>query len=85
MTFAVDTHGNFHPMDTNYHPAPRPKPGHTTGPWISTEPGRIFKKLFTSGSAPARGGTTLSKEEGLIIKLAKRKHAAGSSAMLRTN
>ena len=73
LTFAVDTHGNFHPMDTGYHPTPRPILGHPTGhQFKSTDPGRLFKKLFDSGGAPARGGTKLSKEEGLIIALAKK-------------
>ena len=41
------------------------------GPYPCADPTRAFSKLFDQGAPPKRGGTRLSCEEGLIIRLSK--------------
>ena len=71
MPFAVGARGSFRPMDPKFNPTPRVILRRGKENFKCTDPCRILKKLF-NGSPPARGGSTLSREEGLVLALARR-------------
>ena len=70
-TFAVDAFGNFHPLDPKNAPTPRPALGIGSKPYDCTHPDRILEALF-GGVPPGRGSSRLSREEGLVLRLAAR-------------
>jgi hypothetical protein len=72
VAFSCDAHGSFHPFDLDFAPIPHPRLRLGNDPYRATNPRTISKSLFPEGSPPVRGGSVLSKEEGLIIALARR-------------
>ena len=62
-----------HPTPSTSPPRLRRTPSSyiTRGPHQCTDPKAAFKTLFDHGVPPRRGGTKLSCEEGLIIRLSK--------------
>jgi hypothetical protein len=74
--FAVDAFGNFHPLDPKNAPAPRLALGIGSKPYDCTHPDTILKALF-NGAPPGRGKSRLSREEGLVLRLAARATASG--------
>ena len=74
IPFAVDSHGSFSPMDANFHPQPHRKHEYAPGQsYKSTQPAAVLKSIFkpTKGIPPARGRSRLSREEGLVLALAR--------------
>ena len=81
VTFPCDTHGNFQELDQEFAPVPRAALNLGDQPYRATDPKLICKKLFEDGAPPVRGGSVLSKEEGLVIALARRATLRGGKGM----
>ena len=74
IPFAVDSHGSFSPMDANFQPKPHRKHGYAPDQsYKSTQPMAVLKSIFrsTKGVPPTRGRSRLSREEGLVLTLAR--------------
>ena len=63
-------------MDLKFNPVPRPVLEMGSQQFKCTDPSLIIKKLF-NGMPPARGASTLSREEGVVLALAKRATSRG--------